>query len=101
MADLRAIHIEFNAPHHTFYVLLVQARDRTVVTRCGAGIAGVNTRLILFMRHIFSPNIVRSNKSLTIQKNKSVLARSNLYAFRLAFPLDMNEPKLVAFERKS
>ncbi len=51
-AHRRAGAIQLDAAHHHLHILLVQAFRRAMLAGDGAVVAGVDTALILFKRHI-------------------------------------------------
>lgn len=61
-ADLGAIHVQRNATHHHFDVLLLQAGCRTVVARHRAGVARFNTGVVVLMRPFESPGLIYEGK---------------------------------------
>lgn len=51
--NLRAVHVELYTSGHTLDILLFQAGDGAVVAFGSAGVTCIDTRLELFMRHIY------------------------------------------------
>ena len=55
-ADLRAIHVQRNAPRHHLDVWLLQAGSRAMVAGHNASVASFNTRLECLMAHFTLPS---------------------------------------------
>lgn len=63
-ADLRAIHVQRNAPRHHLDVLLLQAGSRAMVAGNNAGVARLDARIKCFMTHFNTPGYFIQKSSL-------------------------------------